>query len=228
MCPYIYPPAHPQTLADLFWHHCISQPKALRNRLKLVERNLELEVFKIFKENKDIELPITILSVGGGSARALIHSIHRLIKKGHSLKLKVINIDSDVRAIEFGKKLSTKYNLQDIFDWINDDAKNIDSLVAKESIDIVEMVGLLDYFSKENGAQLIKKILGVLKAGGAFIVANVHPNEEMPFVDHLGWPHMYYRYPNDLINVLKAGNFLKTPQIIFEPLKVHIIAKVYK
>ena len=30
-----------QGLADLFWHHCISQPKAIRNRLKLVEINLE-------------------------------------------------------------------------------------------------------------------------------------------------------------------------------------------
>ena len=217
-----------QGMADLFWHHCISQPKALRNRLKLVERNLESEVFKIFKEKRDIETPITILSVGGGSARALIHSLHRLIKSGHGLKLKIISIDSDVRAIEFGKKLSTKYNLRDIFEWINDDARNIDSLIATESIDIVEMVGLLDYFSEQDGAQLIKKIFNVLKIGGLFIVANVHPNEEIPFVNHLGWPEMHYRYPSDLINVLKAGNFLKIPQIIFEPLKVHIIAKVYK
>ena len=217
-----------QGIADLFWHHCISQPKALRNRLKLVEKNLELEIFKIFKEKKNIEDTIKILSVGGGSAKALIHSIHRLIKGGHNLKLMVINIDKDMRAIEMGKKLSIKYNLQDIFQWINDDARNIDSLVGKGSIDIVEMAGLLDYFSKQSGAQLIKKVFDILKVGGLFIVANVHPNEEMPFVDHLGWPKMYYRYPNDLINILKAGNFFGDSQIIFEPLRVHIIARVYK
>src|SRR4030042_2771110 len=29
-----------QGFADLFWQHCLSQPKAIRNRLKIVKRTL--------------------------------------------------------------------------------------------------------------------------------------------------------------------------------------------
>ena len=33
-------------IADLFWHHGVSQPKALRNRLKIVEEKIEEEILR--------------------------------------------------------------------------------------------------------------------------------------------------------------------------------------
>jgi len=33
-----------QGFADLFWHHFVSQPKGVRNRLKIVENNLDKEI----------------------------------------------------------------------------------------------------------------------------------------------------------------------------------------
>lgn len=217
-----------QGLADLFWHHCISQPKALRNRLKIVERCLEGEVIRVARGYEGAEDLVSILSVGGGSARAIMHSIHRLNKNGFSHKLKVINVDTDSRAIALGKEIAAKFDLQDIFEWINDDARNLSALVPKQAMDIVEMVGLLDYFSDERGANLIRQVYEVLKPRGTFIVANVFPNSEMPFVEHLGWPRMYYREPSDLERILRLAGFTQEPLIFFEPLKVHVIAKVAK
>ena len=90
------------------------------------------------------------------------------------------------------------------------------------------MVGLLDYFSDENGTELIRSVYASLKPGGVFVVANVHPNEEMPFVTNLGWPFMYYRKPDDLKRLLALGGFSCEPILIPEPLKVHVVAKVIK
>ena len=217
-----------QGLADLFWHHCISQPKALRNRLKIVEQCLEEEIIRIAAKRKDADSVISILSVGGGSARAIIHSIHRLLKNGFNFRLRIVNVDTDPSAIALGREIATKFGLQDIFKWINNDAANLGALISAESVDIVEMVGLLDYFSEESGPNLLSQVHQVLKLGGVFIVANVFPNIEMPFVRNLGWPKMYYRKPSDLERILRLAGFTNEPSIFFEPLRVHIIAKVTK
>ncbi len=215
-----------QGLADLFWHHCFSQPKALRNRLALVEMNMDEEILRLTRID-DTRL-IKIISVGGGSMRALIQSINRISQERH-LNIKVLNIDKDERAIDAGKKLAGEFDSTDLFDWIRGDARNLKTLISGgDFFDIAEMVGLLDYFSEESGAELIRSVYNILKPGGVFIVANVHPNEEMPFVTNLGWPFMYYREPKDLKKLLVEAGFSSEPDIIFEPLKVHIIAKVSK
>src|SRR3989344_5124771 len=56
-----------QGIADLFWHHFVSQPKGVRNRLKIVENHLDKEILRILHEPR--EKKITLLTIGGGSAR---------------------------------------------------------------------------------------------------------------------------------------------------------------
>lgn len=214
-----------QGVADLFWHHCVSQPKALRNRLKIVEKHLEEEILRI--TNHKEEKMVSILNVGGGSSRAIIHSIDKLLKRGIRHNVEVINIDKSAKAIELGKEIATKYNLQKIFKWINDDARNIKNHISNEKIDIAEMVGLLDYFSEERGIEVISQIYDTLEENGLIIIANVHPNSEVSFVYRTGWPKMYYRKPHELGKILEKSGF-KNPVIIFEPLKCHIIAVARK
>jgi len=117
-----------QGFADLFWHHCFSQPKALRNRLALVEKNIEDEILRI--TNIDSSLEISIMSVGGGSMRALIQSINRISQR-RSLKIRILNIDRDQRAIKAGEELASKLGMREKFEWINGDARNLNSLVPK-------------------------------------------------------------------------------------------------
>ena len=213
-------------LSDLFWHHAISQPKALRNRLKIVEEKLEEEILRLINDGSNIN----ILTVGGGSSRALIHCIDRLYKKNifYGRKVKIINVDKDKRAIELGKELAQRFDLSHIFEWINDDARNLKSLIKPETIDVVEMVGLLDYFSEERGIEVIGQIFNLLRKKGVFIVANIYPNSEMIFVSKTGWPKMYYRTPKDLVSILSKAGFTEEPIVIFEPLRVHIIQVVRK
>ncbi len=210
-----------QGIADLFWHHCISQPKALRNRLKIVERELEKEILRIV--NHKSQEKISILNVGGGSSRAIIHSIDKLLKKGLKHNTEIINIDKSEKAIGLGKEIAAHFNLQHNFKWILDDARNIKNHIPDATIDIAEMVGLLDYFSHEKGVEVVRQIYNSLEDNGFLIIANVHPNAEIKFIKNTGWPNMYFRKPKDLDKIIKEAGF-KESIIIFEPLQCHIIA----
>ena len=216
-----------QGFADSFWHHYISQPKAVRNRLKIVEKHLEREVLKKLKSNNSEE--VTILTIGGGSARAIIQFLKKILKKNSKYRIRIINVDRSEKAIEQSKKIAKEFNVYKHFKWIHDDARNIKNLFAKNSVDIVEMVGLLDYFSYERSIEVLSQIYDILKKRGFFVVANIRPNSEMPFVRKIGWPKMYYKEPKDLSCILKESGFsTDNGLIILEPLRVHIIATIRK
>lgn len=215
-----------QGIADLFWHHCLSQPKAIRNRLKIVKEIFDNEIGNIVNQGRK---NITILTIGGGSTRGIIESLYKLCKNGLDCKIRVINIDKSPRAIELSKELARKFNVTDKFKWIKDDARNIKSLIPYNSVNIVEMVGLLDYFSEEKGIEVVRQIHNVLKNDGIFITANICPNIEIPFIRNIEWPEMHYRTPDDLAKILKVAGFsLHNGSFILEPLKIHTISIIRK
>lgn len=210
-------------ISDYYWDTVISQPKAIRNRLRVVRQNLIDEIGKLIKENKNIN----ILDIGGGSSRAIIETASNF--DGFDNIVKVTNIDTDVKAIELGKEIAKDYNLDGVFTWINGNAKNLRSLVPNNSFEIVEMVGLLDYFNNERSIKLISDIYSKLRKNGLFIVGNVFPNSEVPFVSHVGWPKMYYKDINGMLEILTAAGFEKDSiSLIFEPLKVHVVGLARK
>ncbi len=212
-------------LSNYFWHHVISQPKALKNRLKIVE---DVVSTRLVKHIENGNTNIRVLNIGGGSSRALIHTISRFKEDGHDLNVKIVNIDKDARAIEVGKRVAEEHGLENVFDWIHDDARNLDSIVSPESFDIVEMVGLMDYFDHERSVKVIKGVYNSMKKGSLFVVANVKPNNEMKFVERTGWPDMVYRSLEDVEQVLKDSGFNDDINFIMEPMGVHIVAVVEK
>mgnify|MGYP001599713278 CR=1 FL=1 len=216
-----------QGFADLFWHHFVSQPKGVRNRLKIVENNLDGEILRILNEKQ--EKKIDIVTIGGGSARGIVEVLNKYSEELRDWKISVINIDKSLKAIELGKELSKEFGLYDNFKWINDLAQNVKLYVADNSVDVVEMVGLLDYFRDEKSVETFGKIYDILKESGLFMVGNIVPNKEQPFISRLGWPKMYYREPSDLSRLLTVSGFSeKKGEIIFEPLKNHIVAIIKK
>jgi len=216
-----------QGIVDLFWHHFVSQPKGVRNRLQIVENNLDKEILRIVKEKK--EKNISIVTIGGGSARGIVEVLDKYSDKLKDWKVSIINLDKSSKAIELGKELAEEFGLYDNFKWINDLAQNVKFSVADNSVDVVEMVGLLDYFRDEKSIEVFKQIYDILKKGGLFMVGNIVPNKEQSFISKLGWPKMYYRQAIDLSRLLIKSGFLEEKgEIVFEPLKNHIIAIIRK
>ncbi len=216
-----------QGFADLFWHHFVSQPKGVRNRLKIVENSLDKEIFRILNEKKEKE--INIVTIGGGSARGIVEVLNKYSEELKNWNVLVINLDKSLKAIELGKELAKEFGLYNNFKWVNDLAQNVKLYVADNSVDIVEMVGLLDYFRDEKSVETFGKIYDILKEDGLFMVGNIVPNKEQPFISRLGWPKMYYRQPADFSRLLLGSGFLEEKgEIIFEPLKNHIVAIIKK
>jgi len=216
-----------QGIADLFWHHFVSQPKGVRNRLKIVKNNLDKEISRIIYENKTKE--INIVTLGGGSARGIVEVLSKYSKELKGWKVSVVNLDKSLEAIELGKELAKEFGLFNNFKWINDLAQNVNISVSDDSVDIVEMVGLLDYFRDEKSKETFTKIYNILKRNGLFMVGNIVQNREQPFISRLGWPKMYYRHPSDLSRLLLESGFIEEKgEIIFEPLKNHIVAVIRK
>lgn len=216
-----------QGVADIFWHHIVSQPKAIRNRLKIVREIIRTDIETLAQERKESgnSDPIRILSIAGGSARSIIQAVSEV--KGHSpeVQIEVVVIDKDQSALNVGAKIAQEAGLSKNFTWIVGNANKVQELLpATTKFDLVEIVGLLDYFDDERALRLIGNAKADMNDGGFMVIANVLRNSETPFVHKMGWPAMIYRKPKEVEDLLSSAGFEKDLQYIVEPLRVHCVA----
>jgi len=219
-----------QGIADYFWHHVISQPEALRNRLKIIGEIIKSCLIEL--ANKRVasfdKNPVRILSIAGGSARSIIKTIVDLQEKNLSYRIEVTVLDKDKSALKVGEKNSQEAGVSENFQWIHGQARDVKTLLPDKTFDIIEIVGLLDYFPDERAIHLLKVTGEVMKNDGVIVIANVMPNPEVSFVHKTGWPQMIYRKPDDLRNLLNSAGFTKETNLITEPLGVHCVALACK
>jgi SAM-dependent methyltransferase len=199
------------------WFNTINS-KAVRNRLQLVRR----EVTTALRRRTDRGEPVLVLSVAAGSARAVLESMAAL---GPKKKLvSAVFVDKNPHAIDYSRKLAEEL-IGDTTQvrWVID---SIGNFLAREatSYDLVEMVGLLDYFDDAKTITTASGIFRILKSDGIFITANIKDNPERPFVTKaIGWD-MIYRTPEEFARLVVAAGFKETATKVFlEPLKVHSV-----
>lgn len=227
---------HPQKIknrVERFFYYIwfnLNNPKAVRNRLKLVTREVKTAIQGLDRKNSDIN----ILSIASGSARAIadallsIETIEHLDLKDNNLH--VTFLDKSPQACGYSKHLiegerwGEKYN----FRWINDTASSFPSHFVNNGWDIpdiVEMVGLLDYFTDEQVEKIFSTIYENMASDGVLITANIADNKERPFVTRvIGWK-MIYRTPEQFAQLMTHAGFKPEQiRIVYEPLKVHFVA----
>lgn len=190
--------------------------KAIRNRLRLVKK---LIVKAIIKSRKD---EIRIASIGSGSARAILETI----KEFPDIKFSCLFLDISRSAINYSRELALSLGLDvSTMEWRRDSVDNFSTIVAEFKPDIVEMVGLLDYFNQNESIVLVSKIASVLSKKGVFLVSNVCDNPERPFVTTvIKWSSMTYKDIADMKNIIIEGGFdPQESKLYLEPLKVHAI-----
>jgi len=216
---YTYSPKE-ATPITRFWETVLDNARAIRNRLALVRK----ELFAAIVVN-DEEKEIRVLSVGSGSARAVIETIAALSEQYRS-RIKVLLIDMDATAIEFSEVLAKQYGINHTtkrtgnFFRLERDAANF-------CPNIIELVGLLDYLSDRQVVVLLQKVHNVLSLNGYLLTSNIAPNLEAMFVTKaINWP-MTYRTPDKLEKLLKQAGF-RDIQIRKEPLGVYTVAVARK
>jgi hypothetical protein len=213
------------SLGDIFWHGILSGPRAVRNRLKLIEHLLENLILGQPAKNK----PVRILSLGSGAGRSIIETIAGL---DGQIPVRVVYFDRSRGAVRFSQRLSKEILGQeksDDFQWVCSDIKNLPDYLTGFSPDIVEMVGFLDYFSDADAIALFRLIYQHISCGGWFIVSNINPNREASFVEKtVEWP-LVYRQSNHLEKLLTDSGFSREKVKLFiEPLKVFTVAVCQK
>ncbi len=202
----------------------INNSKAVRNRLKFVKRELNTHLESISKFDRDIEL----LSIASGSSRAIIE----VVKHGSYLKdakLSITFLDKNEHAISYSKNLSTDISHLPIkLNWVHDSAGNFLRSSSEKKYDIVEIVGLLDYFTDEKVIETFSGIYNILQDGGILITSNVNHNSEERFITKvIEWP-MVYRTADELAYLVNKGGFsYNDMKVFYEPLEVHgiVVAK---
>lgn len=212
----------PQGVADILWHHLISQAKSLRNRLKIVQNILQEKIILLLNQYNCQE--VNILSIAGGSSRSIMYTLKNLKKDGLADHIHVITIDKDESALNVGKALAKELGLESNFEWVHGMASEVGTRFPAKKFDIVEIVGLLDYFDFDRTVKLMVMSRNLMNEHGFIIIANVMPNMERPFVHKTGWPAMFYRKTDEIEKILKTSGFkCSSNDIIIEPLKIHCV-----
>lgn len=207
--------------SDDFWETFLDNARAIRNRLKLFKQELRKTIQEVAEKKGEVNL----LSLGSGSARGVLEVVNDLNGR-YSIRVRLI--DASRRAINFSKEMAENCGIEDI-EWHRDWAQSLEKYCKDFQPDVIEMVGLLDYFTHEMALELIRKIHKTLSPGGYFIVSNVAPNLEVPFATKaIDWLAIY-RSPKELAEVLLESGFReKNIRVFVEPLKIHVLVVAKK
>lgn len=202
----------------------INNSKAVRNRLKLVKREIRIHLDNISKLDKQID----VISIASGSSRAIIETVLEC-KYLDGSKLSITFLDKSDNAISYSKTLSAKIShLPVTMNWIQDSAGNFARSGTDKKYDIVEIVGLLDYFTDEKVVELVSGVYKMLQPGGILIASNINHNLEEKFITKvIDWPMIYKTAEELSVLVHKSGFEYNNMKVFYEPLKIHglVVAK---
>lgn len=203
-----------------YWIEKIENRQAVSNRLKIVV-NLLMRAFVKFVNEPEVR----IVSMASGSAQAVIEA---MLKSPH-LNIKAILIDVDKTALEAAKTMAEKNGLGKRFSFVRGTTKSLEKVCREFRPHIIEMVGFLDYVSKNKAVKLINRIKDCLPKGGIFLTCNINKNREKIFLDWVMlWP-MIYRNENQFAELLLQGGFSpESIDILYEPFRIHGIGVCQK
>jgi len=212
---------------DKYWLN-IWNAQAVRNRLKIVKRELTLAILDIAKRKGRT---VRILSLAAGSGQGVIEVISRMAKVG--IKCNVLLADFDDSALAHAHFLAEKHGVSDSII-----TKKVD-LVIKGGItpfdqwlgdfkpDIIEMCGLIDYLRDKRIVQMVNEIHNYLQPGGWFMTCHIHPNRESYFLLYQENWWMLYRTREQLKQLVIDGGF-NPPRLETEFHRIHTVAIVQK
>src|SRR3989344_4656400 len=196
-----------------------SSTSKLIKKSKMVEKEIKIAILELLSKKSDIHL----LSIASGSSRSVVLAISQLENLGQPIYLSFL--DKNPNAIDYSKNLVKMAKLKSKTTWFLDTANNFPVyFIGIANPNIIEMVGLLDYFTDEQVKKIFKTIFDNLQEGGYLITANISDNHERPFISKVvGW-HMIYRSAEELIDLAHEVGFdVSKMHAYYEPLNIHCV-----
>ena len=137
------------------YFHTLAAPKAVRNRKEYFV-NLLNTISEKYPEAK-------VLNIASGPGRCMNSWMEENPKNSVSIEC----IELDPKAIEFSKKLNSKY-----LDKIHFEEKNILRFKPKKKYHLIWASGIFDYFNDNVFSALVKRLTPALEEGGSLIIGN--------------------------------------------------------
>ena len=146
--------------------------------------------------------------------------------------MEIYFLDKNPMALEYSRELVISNGIDKrMCHWIEGTAGSYLKEAVKngEKFDLIEMVGLLDYFDNQKTLELFKLIFTVLSKSGVLVTANINHNKEIKFITKvIGWP-MYYKTPDELSGLLVLAGFKDEKLIAYtEPFEIHTVVVAKK
>jgi SAM-dependent methyltransferase len=182
--------------------------RSVRSRGKLVEVTIEhlcARLVKKYVAQGSNEKPV-IVSLGSGSAEQLLQGVcaNGLAEFGAKVNL----VDIDPRALKTAHYNACCLGVDTIVEIKKVTIGDYFNQTASGAVDLVEMVGLADYFNKDKMTNYLSEIYRVLQKDGFFTGANISSTEEYDYAHGaFCWPNMYYRTDEELRAMMQEAGF---------------------
>ena len=147
-----------------------------------------------------------VASLGSGSASQMLQGIadNHLGNK----EIRLILVDNDFNALKTGRRNALRLGIEDLIDFRGTTVGKFLRWTEVASVNLVEMVGLADYFNEEKFQPYLKEIYRILGEDGLFLGANISSKEESVYAHNVAcWPKMYYRSDEQIRQSLETMGF---------------------
>ena len=208
---------HPKQIADKLLVNLGSMSMALRNRRRLGARVL----VRLIEQSNHEE--VHVLCLGAGPGRIIIDA---LLEAPTTAFATLVDISSD--AFDYGRQLAKSCGLSDRVKYIQGDVRNVKDMLKCPPA-IVKMLGICEYLSDEQIADIVQTVAEVMPADASIVfnsISKAHGTDR--FCRRVLGLHMIHRTPEQLQELMAPagfGDFVSIP----EPLGVyHVIMGHFK
>jgi len=151
---------------------------------------------------------LIVVSLGSGSASQMLQGIADNYNHLDKREIRLILVDNDFHALETGQKNARRLGIEDLIDSRETTVGRFLREADISSVNLVEMVGLTDYFDEEKFQSYLRDIYRILIEGGFFLGANISSKEESAYAHGVAcWPKMHYRPESQIRQSLEDAGF---------------------
>jgi len=173
-----------------------SFPIALRNRKRMVSTMLGDLI-------SQYDRPVHIVGVAAGTG----HNIMEGMLKAPGTPSHAYMVDLSDGAAGFGQELAGRLGLSDRTSFIHGNVLEIERLIDVQP-DVAVAVGILEYFTDGQVADLLKVMYKATSPGGSFIASSLQPAHGSDrFLRTVLGLHLNYRKPDHLRRLLSDAGY---------------------
>jgi len=154
---------------------------------------------------------VRCLSLACGAADLMLET---LASSGKKSKLMLIDIDDD--ALSMARSIALDNSLVEGQDYFIDNNNLIHSMIRSDSLvkqigegsqDVVEAIGINEYFSLPLAIKFLSNAYRFVKPGGSLITANMLSDRNQMQINKsaIGWPKIYPRSIEQIIEMIQAA-----------------------